>query len=152
MTVSNPTPGGGTSNAISFTVNNPAPVISSTYPTSARAGGPAFTLAVYGTGFVSGSKVRRNGVDLATTYFSKTKLTAAIQASDIAAASTAAVTVFNIAPGGGTSNAVSFPLKNPAFTSFPLILKIFRSADSLPPYKICVSGLNGLGYAQSAAI
>ena len=138
VTVYNPTPGGGTSNAISFTINNPAPVISSTYPTSARAGGPAFTLAVYGTGFVSGSKVRWNGVDLATTYFSKTKLTAAIPASDIAAASTAAVTVFNIAPGGGTSNAVSFPVKNPA----PVLTSISPASATAggPSFTLTVTG------------
>ena len=113
VTVFNAAPGGGTSGTATFTVNNPAPVVSSTYPTSAKAGGAAFTLSVYGTGFVSGSKVRWNGADLATTYFSKTKLTASIPASHLATAGTAAVTVFNPTPGGGTSGAVSFPVNNP---------------------------------------
>jgi hypothetical protein len=38
------------------------------------------------------------------------KVTARIQASDIATAGTASVTVKNPAPGGGTSNALTFTI------------------------------------------
>ena len=41
VTVTNPA-GGGTSNAQSFTINNPAPTVTSLSPTSATAGGAAF--------------------------------------------------------------------------------------------------------------
>src|SRR3984957_1233316 len=51
VTVTNPA-GGGTSNAQTFTINNPAPTETSLSPTSATAGGAAFTLTVNGTGFV----------------------------------------------------------------------------------------------------
>src|SRR6185295_10089018 len=45
-----------------------------------------------------------------TTFVSSTQLTAAIPASDIANVGTASVTVVNPAPGGGTSNALTFTI------------------------------------------
>jgi hypothetical protein len=113
IAVVNPGPGGGTSNAVSFTISNILPTISSINPTTATAGGPAFTLAVAGTNFVTGSIVRWNGADRATTFGSSTQLTAAIPASDIAAPGTANVTVSNPAPGGGVSTPATFTITNP---------------------------------------
>jgi hypothetical protein len=108
VTVLNPAPGGGTSNAVNFTVNNPIPTLTSLSPSSATHGGAAFTLTVNGTNFNNHSVVRWNGVALTTTYVSATKLTAAVPAADIATAGTKSVTVFNPTPGGGTSNVKSF--------------------------------------------
>jgi hypothetical protein len=113
VTVFSPAPGGGTSNAQTFTIavpGNPLPVLSSLSPTSATAGGPAFTLTVNGSSFISGSVVRWNGANRTTTFVSSTQLTAAIPASDIAAASMASITVFNPSPGGGTSAALDLPV------------------------------------------
>jgi len=105
VTVFNAAPGGGTSNAQIFTVNNPVPTMTGLSPSAVTAGGPAFTLTVNGTGFVSTSAVRWNGVNRTTAFVSAVQLTAAIPAADIAATGTAPVTVFNSNPGGGTSNA-----------------------------------------------
>ena len=91
-----------------------APAITGLNPDRKTAGDPAFTLTVNGTDFISGSKVRWNGSDRATTYASPTQLTASIPASDIATAGTASVTVFNPGPGGGTSNPQTFTINNPA--------------------------------------
>jgi uncharacterized protein (TIGR03437 family) len=113
VTVTNPGPGGGTSNAATLTINNPAPAITTLSPTSATVGGAAFTLTVNGTGFVTGSTVQWNGANRATTFVSATQLTAAITAADIATAGSASVTVVNSTPGGGTSNAVNFPVNQP---------------------------------------
>ena len=79
-------------------------------PSWANAGGPAFTLTVDGSNFVSGSKVRWNGSDRATTFVSSTEVAAAVTASDIAAAGAATVTVYNPAPGGGVSNGLRFDI------------------------------------------
>ena len=118
VTVVTPAPGGGTSNALSFTItaSNPLPTLSSLSPASATAGGAAFTLTVTGTGFVSGSGVRWNGSARTTTFVSATQLRASILASDIAAAGTASVTVVTPAPGGGTSNALSFTITAPSIS------------------------------------
>jgi uncharacterized protein YjdB len=82
---------------------NPLPATTSISPSSAPAGGAAFSLTVNGTGFVSNSIVRWNGSDRSTIFVSSTQLTAAITAGDIAAVGTATVTVFNPPSGGGSS-------------------------------------------------
>src|SRR5207248_3015750 len=61
VTVLNPAPGGGTSNAQTFTIMNPVPATTGLSPASAPAGGPGFTLTVNGSGFATGSVVRWNG-------------------------------------------------------------------------------------------
>ncbi len=110
VTVFNPSPGGGTSTGLTFTIENPAPTLTSLSPTSALASGPAFTLTVNGSNFISTSVVRWNAFDCTTTFVSAAQLTASIPASDIAAAGTAEVTVFNPTPGGGTSNPLTFTI------------------------------------------
>ncbi len=113
VTVFNPAPGGGTSNALTLTINNPVPAIAGLSPASATAGGAAFTLTVNGTDFVNDSGVRWNGSDRATTFVNSTQLQAQITAADIATAGPASVTVFNPAPGGGISNALTFTISEP---------------------------------------
>jgi 6-phosphogluconolactonase (cycloisomerase 2 family) len=119
VTVTNPAPGSGTSNAIPFTVTsgvNPAPTINSFYPSCAPAGEQFVDsgdnqLEVSGLNFVASSVVRWNGTDRPTTLDGNSGgkiLTAQISASDIGAAGTAAVTVFNPPPGGGSSNSLTF--------------------------------------------
>lgn len=112
ITVSNPTPGGGISNAVTFTIisGNPVPVIATLSPATASAGGPGFSLTVDGSNFVSGSSVRWNGSDRPTTFAGSTRLIATIPASDIAAAGTAEVSVFSPSPGGGGSGVLLFAI------------------------------------------
>lgn len=71
-----------------------------------------FTLSVTGANFVNGSVVRWNNSDRPTTYVSSTQLIALISASDTSVTGNASVTVFNPAPGGGTSNIVFIPITN----------------------------------------
>ncbi len=113
VTVVNAAPGGGTSNALTFTVNNPTPHAASLSPSSATAGGASFTLTVNGTNFVSGSKVLWNGANLVTTFVSAIELTATVQVTEIANGGTASVTVSNPTPGGGVSNALTFTIDSP---------------------------------------
>jgi DNA-binding beta-propeller fold protein YncE len=93
-------------------VPNPVPMISSVSPNVATFGGLAFTLTVYDTigvpSFVPSSVVRWNGADRPTAFLANYEVTAQIPASDIVAAGTATVTVFNPAPGGGVSNSLTF--------------------------------------------
>ncbi|HEX4945114.1 MAG TPA: hypothetical protein VFZ34_00435 [Blastocatellia bacterium] len=110
ITVFNPTPGGGTSGAITFPINNPAPTVTSLAPASIASGASAFSLTVNGTGFVPGSVVRWNGSDRATTLVSSTQLSAAITAADVASAGTAKVRVFNPTPAGGLSSELDFTI------------------------------------------
>jgi YVTN family beta-propeller protein len=119
VTVTNPTPGGGTSNAVNFTINaavtnNPVPAITILNPASATAGSAGFTLTVTGSNFISSSVVSFNGAAEATSYVSATEVIASIPASAILNSGTAGVTVTNPTPGGGTSNAVNFTINAPA--------------------------------------
>ena len=91
--------------------NNPVPTVSLLSPGSANAGSGAFTLSVTGTGFADGaSTVRWNGASLATTFVSPTALDASVPAANILSAGTATVTVYTAAPGGGTSNGLTFTI------------------------------------------
>ena len=122
VTVTNPAPGGGTSNAkiVTITSGGPGtvPTINSFYPSCAPAGEQFVDsvdnqLVVSGLNFGPSSVVRWNGADRPTTFDNNslgTILTAQISASDIAAPGTAAVTVFSPAPGGGSSNSLTFTI------------------------------------------
>ena len=125
----------------------PTPAISTLNPSSAPAGGPAFTLQVNGTGFVGGSSVSwtsppSSAVALQTTYVSASQLTAAVPASLIANPLTAQITVSN--PGAGntsiSSNIATFTV-NPATTSGFTII----TASPLPAATV------GSAYSQALA-
>jgi uncharacterized protein (TIGR03437 family) len=151
VTVFNPAPVGGSSNAVAFAITqvNPVPTIASLNPNSAVAGGAAFTLTVNGTNFINSSVVGWNGASRPTTFVSATQLTAQIPASDIANAGTAQITVFNPAPGGGTSNGVSFSIVQP--NPVPTI-------TSLNPNSVVAGSagftltINGTGFLNTSSV
>src|SRR6266849_5680644 len=105
--------GSATSQSLNNQSPNPTPTTTTISPNSALAGSAAFTLTVNGTNFVASSVVNFAGVARTITGVSATQLTAAIPAAAIATAGTAAVTVTNPPPGGGTSNAVNFFISAP---------------------------------------
>ena len=113
VTVTNPVAGGGTSSAQTFTVDNPVPVAASLLPTSGPLGGPEFTLTVNGSSFVVASRVSWNGTMLTPVTVTPTAITVLIPASGLSVAGNVAVEVVNPAPGGGTSAALTFAVKNP---------------------------------------
>ncbi|CAN5737629.1 hypothetical protein BH11BAC4_BH11BAC4_16090 [soil metagenome] len=112
ISVFTPTPGGGMSAVINFTINpavgSPLPQLNSLSPNSATVGGSSFILTTNGAGFVNGSVIRWNGSALTTTYTSATQLSATIPATAISTVSIASVTVFSPGPGGGTSAGLEF--------------------------------------------
>jgi Tol biopolymer transport system component len=121
---------------------NPAPVAMSLSPNSTAAQGAAFTLTVNGSSFVPASVVMWNGSSRPTTYVSSSQLTAQIGASDVATAGQVAVTVFNPAPGGGTSAALAFAVvtPNPAPTATTVSPNMLTAQG--PAFTLTVSGSN----------
>jgi sugar lactone lactonase YvrE len=97
-------PGGGASSAVDFSVDNPAPSISSLSPSSAMAGAAAQTLTINGTGFVSTSSVTFNGTTRAATFMNANQLTIQLSSSDLLNPGSYPVTVANPGPGGGSSS------------------------------------------------
>ncbi len=116
----------GLSNTVTFTVQGPAlqPVLVSLAPSSATAGGPAFTLTVNGSNFTGSSVVQWNGSARTTTFLSGSQLQASISATDIASSGNVPVTVFTPSPGGGTSNSISFGIVN----TVPLLVSLTPSS------------------------
>jgi hypothetical protein len=95
--------------------NNPNPLVNQPLvPASTAPGGSGFTLTVSGTGFATGAVLNWNGSPRTTTVLSSSSLQAAINSTDVAHVGTANVTVVNPAPGGGASNVVYFPIRQPA--------------------------------------
>ena len=117
---------------------NGVPSIVSLSPARASAGAGAFTLTVNGAGFATASEVRWNGAARPTTFVSATQLRCAITAADVAAPSTASVTVFSPAPGGGTSTAASFVVSPPPVLSV-------SATTATPGTPVTVTLTNGTG-------
>src|SRR5712691_9905893 len=96
-----------------FALTAIAPSVSSLSPSSAIAGGAGFSLTVNGTGFVNGFVIRVNGLDRTTAFVDSTQLSTAIDATEIAAAGSFSVTVFDPNPSGGESAPLTFIIANP---------------------------------------
>ncbi len=118
ITVFNPDPGGGLSNAVDFRVYDPAdlspvPTISTVDPTFVSHDREA-TLTVHGSGFVSGSSVIWTPAATTTGYTetnvtvaNDNELTVLIPAGHVTPSGAASLEVVNPVPGGGTSNPVT---------------------------------------------
>lgn len=108
VTVVNTARGGGSSSAVSFAVNNPAPSLSLINAKTAKAGCGRFVLSVVGSHFLPGVEILWNGSPRPTTQVSDSLLRATIEASDIASAGDVSVSLRNPAPTGSNSNAAVF--------------------------------------------
>ncbi len=150
ITVFSPLPGGGSSAALTLTINLGTPVIAFLSPNSALVGGAGFNVSVIGSSFTQNSVVQWNGSPRATTPVNGTELTAAILASDIAAVGTAQVTVFVPPPGGGASNAVPFSIVQ-AENPLPRINSInpTQTIAGGPAFTLTV---NGTGFFQGSLV
>ncbi len=135
VTVTNPDPGGGISNVVKFTVNNPYPSIVDIVPSSSTVGNSPFDFLVngypateLGYGFVQTSVITFNGVAYSTTYISPTQLKLAFQINPTVAG-TYFIAVVNPGPGGGTSESYPFHIYNPE----PVITSISPSTTPIQP-------------------
>jgi hypothetical protein len=146
ITVFNPAPGGGSSVAVNFTVNNPPPELTAVSPASVVAGSSQQTLTVAGTGFVPSSVVDWNGTPLTTSWVSGTELKATPPASAIAGSSASAVTVHNRAPGGGASSSTPFDVTSPT----PVLASI--SPKVVPAGQAATITLTGTGFETNSVV
>ena len=135
----------GTSNSVNVSsagAANPVPLINQPLiPTAAAPRGAAFALVVNGTGFVAGSVIRWNGSLRSTTFVSKSKLSAAILASDLSSPHTISVTVVNPPPGGGISNVAFFEITQP--TSWVALNNPTQFSVGSSPFSVATGEFNG---------
>jgi hypothetical protein len=101
----------------SLTISALVPGVASLSPVLTHANSGGISLTINGTNFVPGAIVNWNGSARATTFVSTSQLTASVTAADLATVGLANVTIFNPAPGGGTSAAFKFAIDTPAGTS-----------------------------------
>ena len=110
ITVDNPGSGGGTSNAVTFSVveadGNLLPSIGSASLDSSTGAGAVYTLVLEGAGFIADSVIHWNGVAQATTFVSATQLTGSIAPDKVLYSNGASINAVNPPPGGGTSDTV----------------------------------------------
>ena len=92
-----------------------APTITSLSPSSALAGGAAFTLTVNGTGFASNSIVGFNNAAVPTTFINVTQLTASVPANLISTPGTVPISVVNPGPPAANSAPASFSITTSSF-------------------------------------
>jgi hypothetical protein len=145
VTVTNPAPGGGASDAVNFTVNNPTPIITSFSPSAASAGGSPEALSINGSNFLSSSTVTFNAVAHTATFVSAAQLTIQLTSSDLATAGTYSVVVTNPTPGGGPASG-SFSVDNP----IPVVSSVSPNviATGSPSTAITVTGSNFVASSQ----
>lgn len=133
VTVLNPPPGGGTSNALPFAVvrPNPVPLVSALSPCGGVAGGAAFVLTLAGTGFTAESTVTFRGTAVSVLSASDTSLQVSIPQALVSASSaddTVAVVVTNPPPGGGSSAPAYYGLAGAPSTLAGNVQAIFTSS------------------------
>jgi uncharacterized membrane protein len=136
-------PNGAASNLFPFSVVAPVPSITSIDPVSRAAGSSGFTLTVNGKEFNSSSVVQWNGSNRSTQRITDAngftiQLQASISASDIATQGKAKITVFNPAPGGGTSPSVDFDIVPQGTSTLAVQVKNINGTSSPVP------GANGV--------
>ncbi len=144
ITVSNP----GTLNSNGLTINiipsSGSLQITSLNPSTVIAGGAAFTITVYGSGFTNRSAVNWNGGPLTTNYVSATQLTAQVPQAYIALPGSATFTVTN--SDGTSSNGVKFTVTGP-----PVITNLSPpSAPAGSPSFILT--VNGYGFIPGSTV
>ena len=143
IAVVNPQPDGGSSNIVSFTVNNPTPGVGSVNPTAFAAGGATASITVAGTGYVPTSVVTVNGSPRTTAFVNTTQLQAKITQADLSAAGVYSLAVTNPAPGGGSSNAVTFAVNGTPILGLPVIVDL--AADGTQANSgVCAGGCTGV--------
>lgn len=146
VNVTNPAPGGGTSNSLPFEVTvalNPIPSIANVSPSIVGAGSQA-TVEILGSGFVSGVSVLLDGSNVSTAVPQSSS--SVLVTLPALSAGSHTIVVSNPGPGGGKSN--SFTI---SAISAPMITSLSPSlvASGSSAFTMTIAGAN-FGTASSA--
>jgi hypothetical protein len=142
FTVSNPAPGGGTSQSLPITVIQPTATLTSLSPSSVTAGSPALTVTLTGTGFTPTAAVYSDTgyVAEATTYVSSTSIQFTLLAQQLTSTGNLSITVRDPASYSAPSNALTFQVVNPV----PVLNSISPSSVTAgaPNFVLTLTGSN----------
>lgn len=144
VTVSNPAPGGGSSEVRTVAVVNPVPAVTQLSPAVGILEG---TVTVVGTGFRPQSKGFSGAAALPTAYQSPTALVVTLPTEQLRVAGTIPLQVRTPAPGGGSSNTVQFEVRAPVpeITSVSPTVFMIEATDR----ELVV---NGKGFAANSVV
>ena len=147
FTVTNPAPGGGTSQAETYTITVPTPAVTALSPQTVTQG-VAAVVTVSGAGFETNSKVQWNGSDRPTTFVNAATIQVALTAADVQTFGIGQVSVTN--PGfAPTSPLDLFVLANtPTITSISPS-SIAAITGSNVPQQVFIGGS---GFAPNATV
>ena len=141
ITVVNPAPGGGVSNAVLLEVDNPVPAITSVLPNTIATGSASRSVNVYGSGFLPSTVVQVNGTPRTTTYSSSAQVSVALTTADFATAGNLSVVAVNPAPGGGNSAAATLAVASGLLGPIALNPNVVLTGTTTPT-TITVTGSN----------
>jgi len=116
-------------------------------PISATVGGAPFTLAIAGTGFISGTVALWGGTPLSTTFGDAEHITATVAAAQLTAAGLVQVTTRAPAPSMLTSNAVPFLVNAVA----PVILGVSPTSVAAGAGVLALT-VHGLNFGPDAEV
>ena len=151
VSLSNNAPGGGNSTAQMFTINNPAPALTSITP--AKGGrGQSLKVTFKGANFIADVTKINAGEGIAVdsiTVVSASNLTVSLTISPAAANGTRNFSVLNPGPGGGTSESQAFAISNPS----PVLTRISpRNAGLLQTLDVGFKGANFISGVSSVNV
>ncbi len=117
LAITNPTPGGGSTDTLTVNVLNPVPVVDSLSLTTSRAGSPV-QLRIMGSRFAAAANVLLNGTALTSgvTVENPASILVNLSAEQVRTAGNYTFVVNNAAPGGGNSSGRTLRIV-PAFAS-----------------------------------
>lgn len=123
----------------------PIPSLTAISPSTVTVGGPAFTLSLTGSGFLSGATVTLGSTPLSTTFVSSTSLTAAVPAAAIATIGNLPVTVAN--PAGQASSPLILQV-----TPVPVVITSLSPASTLAGGPDLTLTVNGSGFVSGSIV
>jgi len=146
VTVTNPTPGGGTSQVQNYTITVPTPAVTSLSPQSVPQGLPA-VITITGTGFEANSVAQWKGSSRTTTFVNATTLQVALTAADVQDYGTGQISVANPGLPATTPLDLVILANTPTITSIsPNSIAVYASNV---PQQIFISGS---GFSANATV
>lgn len=150
VTTFNPEPGGGLSAAVTLTVVNPTPQVTSLSPSSVTAGGAdGISLAINGAAFAAGGHVSFAGNVITPTSVTWNRVVVPVPADLLADPASLAVVVTNPAPGGGTSAPRTFEVLPPP-NPVPAIATLEPASLVRPVLNTVTVRARGTGFVPGA--
>lgn len=147
--VSNPSPGGGSSAGVKFSIMSATPRVTGVSPRSVPQNVDV-VITVSGSGFDANSVVLYNGSPRQTTFVDSSTLRVSLSANDVKSFGTGQISVYNPGPGGSTST----PTELAIAASLPTILNVSPSSISPNPNTNVPATLwiYGSGFAPNATV